>query len=68
MSKSVKCCKCGKRTDVYNWFNLSYAKPQYNFDDLNRNVSRFCICHGCTDKLAIFLKASRGFDSEYCLQ
>lgn len=68
MTKSVKCCKCDKKTKVYNWFNFTFAQPMYEWTDSTRNVDRFCLCHKCTGKLAIFLDASRGLASSYNLQ
>ena len=68
MTKKVQCCKCDKKVEIYNWFNFTYAKPEYEFTDMNRNVSRFCLCHKCTGKLAVFLEASRGLSLQYSLQ
>lgn len=68
MTKSVQCCRCDKKVSVYNWFNFTFAQPEWEWKDMTKNVDRFCLCHPCTNKLAVFLKASQGLATQYSLQ
>jgi len=58
MSKKVNCCKCDKKTEKYNWFNFTFAQPEFSFKEDN-NIGRFCLCHKCSRLLSNWLEVSR---------